>query len=165
LNNYEVSKIVNHLNFTVSFFSGQNLYSQENSDVKIIIKSQEDLSPYLTDAGPVNLKINFRIKNESQKDIYIFGSQYENDFDPLFHLLRFDDSQGKWTFSPFNLETLANNEKVPYRVKKRGYFDFYSTTGRGRTKLKFKAAVYYGYSKKDKPILIGSEEFFVAKIR
>lgn len=135
--------------------------AQEDSDVKVIIKSQESLSPQLTDVGPVNLKINIRIKNESQKDIYIFGSKYENDFDPLFHLLHYDNSQEKWIFPPLNWEALPNDEKIPYRIKKGDYFDFYSVTGRGRTKKKLKAAVYYGYSKKDKPILIESKEFFV----
>ncbi len=139
--------------------------AQKNNDVKVAVISQVDINRYFTDVGPADLRINIRVKNESQKDIFLFGTKYEKEFDPMFHLLNYDNSQKKWIFPSFNLETVSADEKIPYRIKKGKYFDFYSITARRTTKKLFKVAVYYGYSKKDKPNLLESDEFFIESVK
>lgn len=139
---------------------------QENNDVKIIVLSQEIInSPIITDLPPVGLRVNLRIKNDSQKDIYIFGSKYGKDFDPLFHIVTYDDNQKQWKFPAFTWEQATEDEKETYRIKKGGYFDLYTILPRKVGKRRYKATIYYSDSKKEKPSLLESEEFWVDKVQ
>jgi len=141
---------------------GQNLQAQETNGVKITILSQQTINPSInTDVGPVHIRVNLRIKNDGQKDIYIFGSKCDGDFDPLFHLLTFDDNQKQWLFPPFTWEQATADEKETIRLKKGKYFDFYTALSRRKIKKTYKTAIYYAYSKTEKPSLIKSAEFSV----
>lgn len=141
-------------------------FAQENRNVKIIVLSQELItSPLITDLPPADLRVNLRIKNDSQKDIYIFGSKYDKDFDPLFHILTYDENQKQWIFLPFTWEQATEDEKETYRIRKDRYFDLYTILPRKVGKRRYKVAIYYSYSKKVKPSLLESEEFWVDKAK
>lgn len=140
--------------------------AQEKRDVKMIILSQKILSfPIFNDLPPADLRVNLRIKNESQNDIYIFGSKYDKDFDPLFHILTYDETQKQWKMPSFIWEKASDDEKKTYRIKKGEHFDLHTILPRKVRKKSYKAAIYFSYSKKEKPFLLESEEFWVEKIQ
>lgn len=140
--------------------------AQDKRDVKMIVLSQKILSsPIFNHLPPADLRVNLRIKNASQKDIYIFGSKYDKDFDPLFHILTYDENQKQWRFPIFTWEKASEDEKKAYRIKKGGYFDLHTILPRKVEKKNYKAAIYFSYSKREKPYLLESEEFWVEKIQ
>lgn len=140
--------------------------AQIRDSVTITILSIENIRPrQLPDLPPANVRLNLRITNGGDRDVFIFGRKYGTEFDVWYHLLRFDVTQEKWTLPIFDWEVLSADENVPRRLKKGAHFDFSSLTSKADSKRLFKVATYFGYTKEDKPTMIESAEFYLDGVR
>jgi len=136
--------------------------AQNSDSVTITVLSIENISPRQPrDLPPANVRLNLRITNGRDRDVFIFGSKYGKEFDVWYHLLRFDVTQEKWTIPIFDWEVLPADEKVPRRLKKGAHFDFSSLMSKADSRRLIKVATYFGHTKVDKPIMIETSEFYI----
>ena len=148
------------------FICSTTAMAQNNNSVKITVLSIENIRPrQLRDLPPANVRLNLRITNGGERDVYVFGSKQDKEFDVWYHLLRYDEGQSKWTVPIFDWESLPPDERVPLRLKTGASFDFISLTSKADSRKLFKVATYFGYTKLDKPIMIESAEFYVDGVK
>lgn len=77
--------------------------AQIRDGVTITVLSIENIRPrQLPDLPLANVRLNLRITNGGDRDVFIFGRKYGTEFDVWYHLLRFDVTQEKWTLPIFD---------------------------------------------------------------
>lgn len=133
--------------------------------VRISLVSTEPLKRgKMFDLPPPDVKLTFRLHNNSDRDIFVVGERYEKEFDPCFHLIQFDNRTNSWP-SQAAMEWSSMSEVKRLRVRKNSSYDFTSTANRGSFSKRLKSAIYYSTSKAATPKMIESEEFTLEPAR
>ena len=115
---------------------------------------------------PAHRRISFRIRNQSNKAVYIHGRKSTTDYIPLGYLMRLDREKNQWV----NPE--GNTSYRPYREVEMYASDVYVLPpGRSMTfdnwaeltyvGSKFKQGIYISFSENEEPRMVTSEEFIL----
>jgi hypothetical protein len=115
---------------------------------------------------PAHRRITFRIRNRSNKAVYIRGRRTTADYSPLGYLMRLDREKNQWV----NPE--GNTSYRPYKEVEMYAPDVYVLPPGGSMTFdnwaelmyvgsKFKQGIYISFSENEEPRMVTSEEFIL----
>lgn len=136
---------------------------QEIANIKIV--SQEKPTPFYSHLGLVDRKVNFRLTNESDNPIIVYGTKFDEKLVPGAYYLKYDEKSGEWKYptrdnKPLEWNKVSESEKDSIILCPKQSLDydvlFSSETD---SKYRFKITAYVSLEKDGKPIEIISDEF------
>lgn len=141
------------------------LVARAQAIASIRIASQEKPTPFYSHLGLIDRKVNYRLTNESNKPIIVYGIKIDGKLLPSGYFLKYDEKSGEWKYptrdnKPLEWSKRSSSEKetVILCPKESLTFDnlFSSETD---SKYRFKITAYVSLEKDSKPIEIISDEF------
>jgi hypothetical protein len=137
--------------------------AQEIASIKIV--SQEKPTPFYSHEGLVDRKVNFRLNNNSDKPIIVYGTKYEGKLVPGGYFLKYDESFSDWKYptrdnKPLEWKKVSSSEKDSIVLCAKDYLDFdVLFSSENDRNIRFKITAYVSLEKDGKPIEIISDEF------
>jgi hypothetical protein len=116
-------------------------------------------------------QITFRVKNRSDKTIYIRGLRAEPGRHPFGYLIRFDSEKDQWlnteggalhrTFKEFMTPVRSDDEMEVYVLPPGKSMTFIDLAKKSHLGSRFKRGIFISFSQNEEPLLVTSEEFIV----
>lgn len=115
---------------------------------------------------PTDRRITFRIRNQSNKAVYIHGRKTTADYIPLGYLMRLDREKNQWVNPEGNTLPIQYKEVEMYATdvyvlppgRSMAFDKWAELTYVGS---KFKQGIYISFSENEEPQMVTSEEFIL----
>lgn len=116
-------------------------------------------------------QITFRVKNRSDKTIYIRGLKAEPGRHPFGYLIRFDGEKGRWlntegdalhrAFKEFMSPVRIDHEQEVYVLPPGKSITFDDLAKRSLLGSRLKRGIFISFGQNEEPLMVTSEEFIV----
>lgn len=111
-----------------------------------------------------NRKVIFKMVNESTKSVTVYGTRFDDGFEPTGYIITFDANTGQWVY--------PNSDNSPIAWSNRSEFDrekfvllpgkslaFEAEMSRAEAGVRFKRTAYISFKEGEEPIEIRGDEF------
>jgi len=111
-----------------------------------------------------NRRVIFKMVNESNKPVIVYGFQGQGEFDPIGYIIRLDESTGKWVYpnpdnAPMPWSARSDLDKHKYILPPGKFITFEAEMSRAEVSMHFKMTAYVSFKENEEPIEIRGEEF------
>jgi len=111
-----------------------------------------------------NRRVIFKMINESNKPVIVYGLSFEGEFEPTGYIMDFDKSTGKWLYPtpdnrPITWNDISDLEKEKYILQPGKAIKFEAEMSLAEVGKHFRRIVFVSFREREEPREIRGEEF------